>query len=269
MNEPLQVELLDRYREDAHLRLQQHHIPNLWAYAVEWYRQKREFYTYNGFLLYEFWFHTVNDIPKGETPVFKELEEMARWANKAYINWRRHDDRPGGNLCFRFIKTPDNHWLVSEAWGPWVEVDRTKKDQNGKTGYDFQPYQGMPHNRYYWNHNCKQVEIPAEIKSLDENFKKAWRDARQQYRKILQETGESRKRHENILDEAYVQRTDIRMKVAAQASKAKDLLDVFVKSINDESMTVAQIGELYYALTELGALNKDMKKIYGAKMPKK
>jgi GTP1/Obg family GTP-binding protein len=84
----------------------------------------------------------------------------------------------------------------------------------------------------------------------------------------LKISGEAQKHQETKIGKGYVRRTNIRMKVAAQAAHSRDMLESYLKSVNDETMTVQEIGKLYDELIKLVALNKDMKKIYGSKMKK-
>lgn len=278
----IEVLLLESDKKDAHLRLESY--PSIWSYAEDFFAENCEIFEYKGFLIWSGW-AGPNHGPKVFENLMKNekcleaaktsgLFEVVNWATKNYPNTRGWGDPPGmDHLCF--IRLLDGTWLAGEYWRQWIKLNPDPKDESGRSGYDFRPYQKKLNysNRPCWNTNAEIVGkwdvVPEEIRHAAEVFPASWKKSRDQYKKVMKNTGEAEKLAKVEKNKDHVKRTKIRMDVVAQANKVRDLIEVYVSRVNNETMTVEDISELYTALTELGTRNKTMKKIYGAKMAKK
>lgn len=285
----IDIELLEVHKENAHLRLDT--WPSIWSYAENYFIENCKIFEYKGFLLWAGWTKSahrdtnfrnlIKDEEYLEAAKACGLLDVVEWASKNYPCRNGYGDPPGRDNL-KFLRLLDGTWIVAD-WSEWFQVDPEPEDDQGRKGLDFRPYKKKFSHRAYpsWVENAKHYnedlpyakhyneDLPKEIQHFDEVFQASWKKARDQYKRELKKAGELAERKKEVADENHVERTQIRMKVLQSATALQDALEVYIKCVNDETMTVEQIGELYFQLTNLGSLNKDMKKIYGAKIPKK
>lgn len=277
----IDIELLEVHKENAHLRLDS--WPSIWSYAENYFIENCEVFEYKGFLLWSGW--TISDyrdtnfrnLIKDEEYLKAATDcgllEALEWACKNYPCRPGYGDKPGRDNL-KFLRLLDGTWIVAN-WSEWYGFDPKAEDDQGRKGYDHRPYKKKFSHRSYpsWVENSKfwgrTNDLPKVIQHFDEVFQDSWKKARDRYKKEIKKAGELAKRNQEVADENHVERTQIRMKVLQSATALQDALEVYIKCVNDETMTVEQVGELYFQLTDLGSLNKDMKKIYGSKMKKK
>ena len=277
----IDIELLEVHKENAHLRLDS--WPSIWSYAENYFIENCEVFEYKGFLLWSGWTisalretnfrNLIKDEEYLKAATDCGLLEALEWASTNYPCRNGYGDKPGRDNL-KFLRLLDGTWIVAD-WSEWFQMDPDKEDDQGRKGYAHRPFKKKFSHRAYpsWVENSKWFgrfgELPKEIQHFDEVFQDSWKKARDRYKKEIKKAGELAKRNQEVADENHVERTQIRMKVLQSATALQDALEVYIKCVNDDTMTVEQVGKLYFQLTDLGSLNKDMKKIYGAKMKKK
>jgi hypothetical protein len=249
-----QVELLPVEADKALERLNV--TPHLFGYSREYYKVYRKIFSLNGFLVF---FGDSRDIDKMTGRVEDHgLIQFKNWANNNYP--AAYGDRIGlgdTHYQYEFVKFPNGAWGVRKIYfDNWITV--------GDKGVTYVPPAGSYRNDY----NRLSGNDVTVFQTMEKEFPLVWREARSRLRKSLKISGKAQKHKETKIDKDYARRTNIRMEVAAQAAHSRDMLESYLKSLNDETMTVQEIGKLYDELIKLVALNKDMKKIYGSKMKK-
>lgn len=269
------VELNQCDKDVAHKRLPEYGTPSITSHGHDFFEENGVLYEMKGFLFFS---GTPDFIENMEIEEDHGLKEFCEWARHNYESrHRRYSDGVGlyDSQTMSWVRFPNGTWVVSDWHGMVTckdgDLSNRPVQKKGRSGY--QEWHGMNCARKW---DIENGDIPKKIPSKDwktynrltEEFGDAWRIARNEYKKELKKSGIAAKRNKVEADKDYAKRTDIRMKVAAQTSRLRDELEVYLKCINDESMTVSQVGDIYSELIKLAELNKKMKTIYGAKMAK-
>jgi len=259
-----EIELLPSQKEVAHKRLGCYGIPNLMSYARSYMKESGKLFGMEG---YFFVYASLEEIDKISED--HGLIAFKHWAQK---NCTVHGNYYGHcglerHVVYQWLRFPDGLWVLQGNNGNWMTWDR----RPGKKGIENDPKGDAEKSndvdvQFLDGFDVKQLD---RFKQISLEFPNAWRVAREKYRDELKTSGKAKTLGEHEANKTHVKRTKIRMAVLNQASTLRDKLDVYIKSVTDETMTVKQIGELYEELTNLGALNKTMKKVYGSKMAKK
>lgn len=263
------VELLPKDKETALERLGPYDAHSLESFARAYREEYGEFFQLEGFVFVSSDLDNIFNF-KGNDLGLKEFAEWASHNSLARFGY----DKPGLNRheLINWVKLPSGVWFVQvPGHGSWMTID------TAKGGYDYRPKLWQSPNKWspgnfrwaVWS-GAGDAEAGhwGKYEELHKDFSAAWKAARDKHRKHLRETGEAREIFQEAANKDFAERTDIRMKAAAQAAKIRDILEVYIKSLNNETMTVKEIGEVYHELIALTEHNKTMKNIYGKKMPK-
>lgn len=258
-----EVQLLPDEKAVAHKRLGRYDTPSLMSYARDYMQTHGKLFEIEGFICT---YATLADIDKLADDL--GLLQFKNWAEK---NCTVHNSGYGRcglerNVVYTWLRFPDGIWMLQGSYGQWMTWDR----RPGKKGLENDPEKDARKSNYVSVESVEGFDYDAKrrFEQIQKEFSDAWRIAREKFRKELKNSGKAEKLAEKEANTDHVKRTQIRMDVVAQASKLMDMLETYIKSVNDETMTVKEVGELYFELTNLGALNKSMKEIYGAKMAK-
>lgn len=256
-----EVELLPSEKLVAHKRLGEYDTPSLMTYARNYFKEHGKLFGMEGFYFLEASLRGIDELSED-----RGLIQFKNWAEKNctihFSVYHRFGLEP--NTIYTWIRFPNGIWTLQGSYRSLMTWDRrpgkggVKNDPKGDrlqaNVVDAGPLVSFEHERWY--------------RQIENEFPAAWRIARAKLRKEMKDSGEARKLAEIETQNDHVKRTEIRMAALSQATQLRDTLEVFIKSITDETMSVKEIGELYRQLTNLGACNKSMKEIYGSRMPK-
>ena len=273
-----EIELNKCDKADAHKRLSEYGTPGAFCFGQNFHKENGELFELKGFLF----IHASPDYIKKMKGDDKGLKEFCEWARHNYTSGHRRNYDDVGiykSNGYRWVRFPNGLWCVGD-WNDLVtckdgDLSNRPVQKKGHSGY--LDWFGMNCARKWDIKNGKPLfgglySVDGKTWRLYEKITKefgdAWRIARDKYKKELKKSGTLEKRNQHEADKKYAERTNIRMKVATQTAKLRDELEIYLKCLNDESMTVAQVGDIYSELITLAELNKKMKSVYGTKMPK-
>lgn len=263
-----EVELLPKDKAVAHKRLGPYDAPSAMQYGREWALEYGKLFSLNGFLFTWLTPTEIDGLVEDHG-----LIQFKNWAVKNYPGQGKSLSKPVGifrlHNCYWWVRLPDGTWFVSGGSGrKWYTVAPENKKNgllNDPKGV-FQKGNAVVSTSFPKSSQALLAEFETTI---EREFPYAWRESRNKYRQELFKSGVGAVLTEQENKQDHVQRTQIRMDVLSQTSKVQDLLGVFLKSVQDESMTIEDVSQIYHEVSKLTTLNKSLKKIYGAKMNKK
>lgn len=259
---PLEIKLLHGHKFD---RI---NIPCFWDYIEEFNKIENQFFDVNGTKLF-----------RGDSADFlkmavKTMTEIPTWRPRE-PEWTIEQFLHGhARETMHIAVTPDGQVFVRKMGGTFFmtavrfsgftktgKVKSTKKAKSRDVAFRYMT------NRHDEVGDKLRQPIWSEVSDVLEfleakGFTEAFKATRASYLKSLKEDPKWAEQQERIKARRLAERTNRKMRVCNQVTTVIQLLQTYLKSINDGTATQSQVGEIYHEMNTLGSLNKKVKTLF-------
>lgn len=233
--------------------------PSLWDYAAQYPRFKRVFLDVGGAKLYygipSAFQQILADTMKAE-PDWKVTEPD--WTIKNLLDFY--------NTAARFVITPDGQifclkpgscFYLTAVKAPKLKVRKGVEGVAFRYMTDNHDAKGDQYRKPEWQQTREMIQLLE-----DKYFQPAWKTAREEWVKEKKKSGEWDKAIESRKAKALAGKTNRKMKVCMKVKETIEVLEQYLKDINDGTATQRQVGEVYQTMIDLASLNKRVKGIF-------
>lgn len=244
-NASFSVSLLPSEQKAALDRLGTYDTPGVFSYARKHLLELGTLYSVEGFMFVNAGGDEIDKLTEDHG-----LIEFKNWASRNYRRLGYY--QPCGfeftNEGHNYVRLPNGLWLIEGIYtyiAPNLAKGKGLLNDPKRKGPDSNAEPALEHPQFDANAWVRFLQISGE-------FKIAWRAARQDLRAELRKSGEAKKFHMAKSEQAKVNRTQSRMNIVGLSSSLKDTLDVFVQSINNDTVTLVEIKALRTQIESLG-----------------
>lgn len=232
--------------------------PSLWDYAARYPRFKRVFLDVGGAKLYcgipSAFQQVLADTMKAQ-PDWKVTEPD--WTIKNLLDFytaARFVITPDGQI---FCLKPGSCFYLTAIKAPKLKL--RKGDEGAAYRYmtDHHNEKGDQYRKPEWQQTREMIQLLE-----DKYFQPAWQSARKEWVKEKKKSGEWDKAVEARKAKALANKTNRKMKVCMKVKETIEVLEQYLKDINDGTATQRQVGEVYQTMIDLVSLNKRVKGIF-------
>lgn len=218
--------------------------PSFWEdYVVKYYTERGKFFQWDGI---EFFYGPSDDFSRILSGI-----RGTRWA-ALYKSMAANLNDFNDQRYQKFVITPDGQIFVKSQGSSFFKTSVRAKAATLRYMSEYTP--GDSFANPDWPKWHAVVEKMGEI-----TFPTEWTKARKEWETKEKENGNWAQYYINLQRKSDVGRTKRKMEVCDKTTTVIQLLEQYLKSINDGTATQAQVGEIYRQMTALATINKRIK----------